>query len=190
MAIVLACLFLVGSIYQQARADGARPAQAIVVLGTAQFNGWPGPVFQARLDRALELWQEGYAPMIVVTGGKMPGDGYTEAEAAWAYLTSAGVPPEAIVMENAATDTWESMQGVSAILRPLGITEVILVSDGFHLFRSRMMARDVGLHATGSAAETSPIRVGGGGEFSYVVREAAGVVAHLWETRAPGLLGG
>jgi len=99
------------------------------------------------------------------------------------------VPPEAIVMENAATDTWESMLGVSTILRPLGVSDVILVSDGFHLFRSRMMARDVGLHATGAAAESSPILVGGGGEFSYVMREAAGVAAHLWETRVLGCWG-
>lgn len=186
LAAMVAGGVLIAAIYQQARADGARPAQAIVVLGTAQYNGWPGPVFQARLDRALELWQQGYAPLLVVTGGKMPGDGYTEAEAAWAYLTSMGVPPEAIVMENAATDTWESMQGVAEVLQPLGVNDVILVSDGFHLFRSRMMARDVGLTATGSAAEASPIRVGGGGEFTYVLREAGGVLAHLWETRVAG----
>jgi uncharacterized SAM-binding protein YcdF (DUF218 family) len=182
-AAIIAGLVLVAAIYRQARTDGARPAQAIVVLGTAQFNGWPGPVFQSRLDHALDLWRAGYAPLIVVTGGKMPGDGYTEAEAAVAYLTNAGVPPEAIVAENAASDTWESMRGVAAILEPLGINDVILVSDGFHLFRSRLMARDVGLHATGSAAETSPIRTGGGGEFAYVLREAGGVVVHLWQTR-------
>jgi uncharacterized SAM-binding protein YcdF (DUF218 family) len=182
-ATVVAGLVLVGAIYRQARLDQARPAEAIVVLGTAQYNGWPGPVFQARLDRALELWRDGYAPLLVVTGGKLPGDGYTEAEAAWNYLTEAGVPPAAIVSENAAHDTWESMQGVAALLRPLGIHEVILVSDGFHLFRSRLMARDVGLQAWGSPAESSPIRAGGGGEFTYVLREAAGVVAHLWQTR-------
>jgi uncharacterized SAM-binding protein YcdF (DUF218 family) len=182
-ALAIAGLFLIGAIYRQARTDGARPAEAIVVLGTAQYNGWPGPVFRARLDRALTLWQEGYAPLIVVTGGKMPGDGFTEAEAAWNYLTEAGVPPEAITAENAASDTWESMQGVAELLRPLGVDEVILVSDGFHLFRSRMMARDVGLQAWGSPAEESPIRTGGGGELAYVIREAAAVVAHLWQTR-------
>jgi uncharacterized SAM-binding protein YcdF (DUF218 family) len=182
-ALAIAGLFLIGAIYRQARTDGARPAEAIVVLGTAQYNGWPGPVFRARLDRALTLWQEGYAPLIVVTGGKMPGDGFTEAEAAWNYLTEAGVPPEAITAENAASDTWESMQGVAELLRPLGVDEVILVSDGFHLFRSRMMARDVGLQAWGSPAEKSPIRTGGGGELAYVIREAAAVVAHLWQTR-------
>jgi uncharacterized SAM-binding protein YcdF (DUF218 family) len=188
-AVLVAGMVLIAAIYRQARTDGARPAQAIVVLGTAQFNGWPGPVFQARLDHALDLWRAGYAPLIVVTGGKMPGDGYTEAEAAQAYLTNAGVPPEAIVSENAASDTWESMQGVAAVLAPMGVNDVILVSDGFHLFRSRLMAHDVGLHATGSAAADSPIRAGGGGEFGYVLRETGGVVVHLWQTRVAPLLG-
>src|SRR5918996_914248 len=113
----------------------------------------------------------------------MPGDGYTEAEAAWAYLTDAGVPAEAIMTENAASDTWESMQGIAVLLQPQGIDQVIVVSDGFHLFRSRMMARDVGLQAWGSPAEMSPIRTGGGGELTYVMREAAAVVAHLWQSR-------
>jgi uncharacterized SAM-binding protein YcdF (DUF218 family) len=72
---------------------------------------------------------------------------------------------------------------VAALLQPLGVDEVILVSDGFHLFRSRMMARDVGLQAWGSPAVDSPIGAGGGGELAYVIREAAAVVAHLWQTR-------
>ena len=76
-AIMIAAGMLIFAIYRQARTDQARPAQAIVVLGTAQYNGWPGPVFQARLDRALMLWRAGYAPLLVVTGGKQPGDGYT-----------------------------------------------------------------------------------------------------------------
>jgi uncharacterized SAM-binding protein YcdF (DUF218 family) len=188
-AVIISGLVIVFAIYRQARTDQARPADAIVVLGTAQYNGWPGPVFRARLDKAISLWHEGYAPVLVVTGGKMPGDGYTEAEAALAYLTEAGVPPEAIVTENAASDTWESMVGIKSLLEPLGIDEVIVVSDGFHLFRSRLMARDVGLQAWGSPAEASPIRTGGGGELTYVLREAAGVVAHLWQTRVEPLTG-
>ncbi|MBA2597702.1 MAG: YdcF family protein [Chloroflexia bacterium] len=183
IAAAIAGAFLIGAIYRQARIDGARPVEAIVVLGTAQYNGAPGPVFRARLDRALTLWDEGYAPLLVVTGGKMPGDGYTEAEAAWTYLTEAGVPPAAIISENAAGDTWESMQGVAALLAPLGVDEVIVVSDGFHLFRSRLMARDVGLRTWGSPAAESPIRTGGGGELTYILREAAAVAAHLWQTR-------
>jgi uncharacterized SAM-binding protein YcdF (DUF218 family) len=186
----VAGVILVASIYRQARLEQARPAQAIVVLGTAQFNGWPGPVFRARLDHAVALWRAGYAPLLVVTGGNRPGDQFTEAEAGEAYLLDAGVPSEAIVSEHAARDTWQSMQGVAAVLAPLGIDEVILVSDGFHLFRAKLMARDVGLQAWGSPAGGSPIRVGGGGELSYVLREAAAVVAHLWQTRMEPLRGG
>ena len=86
-------------------------------------------------------------------------------------------------MEPDAHNTWESMQNVAAILRPLGIHDVILVSDGFHLYRSRLMANDVGLSTAGSPAPDSPIIVGGSGEFAYTLREAGGVLAHLWVTR-------
>lgn len=182
-AVLIGSGILMMSIYRQARTEGARPAQAIVVLGTAQYNGWPGPVFQSRLDHALQLYWDGYAPYLVVTGGKQPGDGYTEAEAAQAYLMNAGVPASNIIMENEAHSTWESMQNVAAILEPQGITDVILVSDGFHLYRSRMMANDVGLTSAGSPAPDSPIVVGGSGEFAYALREAGGVLAHLWTTR-------
>jgi uncharacterized SAM-binding protein YcdF (DUF218 family) len=81
------------------------------------------------------------------------------------------------------------MQGIAALLQPRNIDQVIVVSDGFHLFRARMMARDVGLQAWGSPAELSPIRTGGGGELTYVIREAAAVVAHLWQTRVDPTVG-
>jgi uncharacterized SAM-binding protein YcdF (DUF218 family) len=186
---ILSGLILVAAIYRQARAEQAQPADAIVVLGTAQFNGWPGPVFQARLDHALELWRQGYAPLVVVTGGKMAGDEFTEAEAAVAYLTQAGVPLDAIVTDNEARDTWESMQNVALLLEPHGLHNVILVSDGFHLFRAKIMARDVGLEGWGSPVVESPIVPGGGSEFSYVLREAAAITAHLWQTRLAPVFG-
>lgn len=173
---------LVAMIYRQARTEQARPVDAIVVLGTAQFNGRPGRVLQARLDRALAVYEEGLAPLVVVTGGRAPGDAFTEAEAARDYLRERGVPEEAIRLENEGRDSWSSMQGVAALLGELDLRRVLLVSDGFHLLRVKLMARHLGLVPFGTAAE-SPIRSGGGREFSYVVREAAGVVAHLWQTR-------
>ncbi|MDP9365487.1 MAG: YdcF family protein [Chloroflexota bacterium] len=174
---------LVGAIYWQARADQARPVDAIVVLGTAQFNGRPGRVLQARLDRALAAYERGLAPRLVVTGGRAPGDVFTEAEAARDYLLQRGVPEEAILLENEGRDSWGSMQGVASLLGDLGQRRVLLVSDGFHLFRVKLMARDLGLVPFGAAAPNSPIRQGGPGEFSYVLREAAAVVVHLWWTR-------
>lgn len=173
---------LVAMIYRQARTEQARPVDAIVVLGTAQFNGRPGRVLQARLDRALAVYEDGLAPLVVVTGGRAPGDAFTEAEAARDYLRERGVPEEAIRLENEGRDSWSSMQGVASLLGELDLRRVLLVSDGFHLLRVKLMARDLGLVPFGTAAE-SPIWSGGGREFSYVVREAAGVVAHLWQTR-------
>jgi len=188
--VVLAAAVLGGglvlAVYRQARIDQARPVDAIVVLGTAQWNGRPGPVLRARLDRALADYRAGYAPYIVATGGRAPGDEFTEAEAARDYLVEAGVPPEAILLENAGRDTWESMQGVAALLAERGLSRVLLVSDGFHLLRSKLMARDLGLTPFAAPATGSPIRTGGGAEFSYAVREAAGIAVHLWRTRVGG----
>lgn len=174
---------LVAAIYRQARTDQTQPVEAIVVLGTAQFNGRPGAVLQARLNRALELYRAGLAPVIVATGGRAPGDVFTEAEAARDYLVARGVPADAILLENEGRNSWDSMRGVAALLGEAGLGRVLLVSDGFHLFRVKLMARDLGLTPFASAATESPIRQGGGGEFSYAVREAAAVVVYLWRER-------
>ena len=183
VAAPLLVVSLVVAIYWQARADQTRPVDAIVVMGTAQFNGRPGPVLRARLDRALEAYRQGVAPLVVVTGGRRPGDEFPEAEAARDYLLERGVPAEAILLENEGGNSWRSLQGVAALLRERGLSEVLLVSDGFHLFRVKLMARDLGLSAHATAATDSPISPGGLGELGYVLREAAAVLAYAWETR-------
>ncbi len=174
---------LVAAIYWQARSDQTRPVDAIVVLGTAQYNGRPSPVLRARLDRALKAYEGGGASVIVVTGGRNPGDLFTEAEASRDYLLERGVPEGALLLENQGRDSWQSMRGVARLLRARDLSEVLLVSDGFHLFRLKLMARDLDLTPYGAPAIGSPIKQGGGVEFGYVLREAAGVVAHLWQTR-------
>ncbi|MBA3416632.1 MAG: YdcF family protein [Chloroflexia bacterium] len=179
LAATVAGVLLIAAIYRQARTDQAGPAAAIVVLGTAQWNGRPGPVLRARLDHALDLYRQGLAPTLIVTGGSMPGDAYTEAEAAAAYLTEQGVPPGAILFENEGRDTWETMRGVARLAADDGLGRLLFVSDGFHLFRVKLMARDLGLAALVSPAPASPIRPGGGGEFAYAVREAGGVVEQM-----------
>jgi uncharacterized SAM-binding protein YcdF (DUF218 family) len=170
---------LVLAVYWQARTDQVRPVDAIVVMGTAQHNGRPGPVLQARLDRALALYEAGNAPLLVVTGGRAPGDQFTEAEAGETFLLAEGVPPAAIVKENAGRDTWQSMMGVAEVLAPRDVQSVLLVSDGFHLLRSKLMARDLGFEPYGSAAVESPIVIGGAGELSFAIREAVAIVAHV-----------
>jgi uncharacterized SAM-binding protein YcdF (DUF218 family) len=182
VAVGLLGLFVVGSLYylfslfqvwRSARSDEARPADAIVVLGAAQYDGRPSPVLAARLDHALALWQQGLAPRIVVTGGKQEGDRYTEATAAAEYLIARGVPDASILREVQGTSTWESLAATARILRNRGLERVLVVSDPYHSLRARETARELGLDAHASPTLTSP--VDGWAEWKRMFREAAGV---------------
>lgn len=174
-------LALVGAIYVQARADQSRAVDAIVVLGTTQYNGRPSPTLEARLSKAVELYGAGYAPTIIVTGGSMPGDVYTEAESGQMYLEAAGIPATTIVLENGGRDSWQSMNGVAGILAARNFHSILIVSDGFHLLRLKMMARDLDIKAWSVASDGSPIK--GGQEFGYVVREALAITAFVFGRR-------
>lgn len=182
--VPLSILFVMVAVYVEARSAAPQPADAIVVMGAAQYNGNPTTVFAARLDTAYQLWADGYAPLIVLTGGKMPGDAYTEAETGVQYMLDRGVPAAALVWENEGRDTWHSMEGVQTVLADRDVDSVLIVSDGFHLLRSELMARSLGFEASGVAAEDSPIAPWSGAEFSYIVRETGGIFVNV-----PNMLG-
>ena len=175
MAAIVVAYYLVGlyQVWHSARTDEARSADAIVVLGAAQYDGRPSPVLAARLDHALDLWKQGYASRIVVTGGKQEGDRFTEASASAAYLIDRGVPDSAILREVQGTSTWESLAATARILRNRGLKSVLVVSDPYHSLRARETARELGLDAHSSPTLTSP--VSGWGEWKRMLREAAGV---------------
>lgn len=146
---------IVVAIVRTGAADGAAPADAIVVLGAAQYAGRPSPVLRARLDHALALWKRGLAPRLVLTGGRGEGDTTSEAEVGRRHVERAGVPDSAIVLEARGRSTRESLAGVGAMARERGIHRVILVSDPMHLLRAAVLARDYGLDPL-----TSPVRPG------------------------------
>jgi uncharacterized SAM-binding protein YcdF (DUF218 family) len=145
-------------VWWASRQDQARPAQAIIVLGSAQYNGVPSPDLKARLDHALSLWKRGLASIIVVTGGKEPGDLYTEASASADYLSGMGVPPSRILREDGGRDSWQSLSATADFLKARGEIRVILVSDPFHDERISLMADELGLTPYVSPTRTSPIR--------------------------------
>lgn len=155
------------------RQDQRHPADAIVVLGAAQYDGTPSPQLAARLDHALILWNEGLAPTIVVTGGKQPGDRFTEATASADYLISRGVPDAQILREVQGKSSWESLAASARFLLDRGMDTVILVSDPFHELRLRGIAEEVGLKAYTSPTRTSPVK--GFDAFRQMVKEAGGV---------------
>ncbi len=137
--------------------DERRPVDAIIVLGAAQYNGRPSPVLRARLDHALELYREGLAPLIVVTGGVGRGDTISEAMAGRRYLVSRQVPSGAVVAHAHGRSTMTSMTAVAGWLRERGGGRILLVSDPFHMFRLRLEARRTAIEAYTSPTESSPI---------------------------------
>ena len=144
-ALYVAVTFI--QVWNTSRADDARPAEAIVVLGAAQFSGTPSPALAGRLDHALALYEEGMAPLVVVTGGGQEGDITTEAFTGYDYLRDRGVPDEAILLEVDGTSTYESLRATKRFLQREGVDDVILVSDPSHSHRARDIAEEVGLVA-------------------------------------------
>ena len=155
VAVYLAVTFI--QVWRTARHDSARPSDAIVVLGAAQYDGRPSPVLAARLDHALALYEEGVAPVIVVTGGSRPGDRFTEATAGATYLHEHGVPDNAILRETKSHSSWESLAAAARFLKARDETKVVLVSDPYHAARIDDIAEEVGLDAVTSPTRTSPI---------------------------------
>jgi uncharacterized SAM-binding protein YcdF (DUF218 family) len=133
-------------------------ADAIVVLGAAQYNGSPSPVYRARLDHALDLWRSGVAPMMVFTGGRgVPGERFSEGGAGRQWAIDHGVPANRILIEESSRSTYENLRGVRKLLAPRGMHRIVLVSDPYHMFRAVEQARDVGLVAQPSPTRSSPM---------------------------------
>ena len=142
-------------------------------MGAAQYDGRPSPQLAARLDHVVELWPQGLAPLVVVTGGNIPGDRFTEAEASASYLAERGVPMDALLLENDGSNSYESLEGVAALLAERGLDEVLIVTDPYHALRSRLIAEEVGLNASVSSTDTSVVT--GGESLRRHLQEAGGV---------------
>jgi uncharacterized SAM-binding protein YcdF (DUF218 family) len=144
LVVVAYPAWLAFSIWQQSHHDELHTADAIVVLGAAQYNGTPSPVFKARLNHAEFLYKNGFSETIIVTGGKEPGDRFTEAQAARKYLEDNGIPSDRILGQGVGRDTLESLKSVHAVAVKHGIKSVLLVSDPLHGERIKTMASDLG----------------------------------------------
>ena len=176
-AVVLAFVLLVAStalaIWWTARQDSRPGSDAIVVLGSAQYNGVPSSIFAARLEHALRLYHQGVAPVVVTVGGKKAGDEFTEAEAGRDYLAENGIPGDALLAVPTGVDTLESMRAVASAFRDRGWSSAVLVSDPWHVMRAERMAEDAGLEATGSPTRQGPAVQTRATQFRYILRETA-----------------
>jgi len=160
LAVVLIALVwaaVVVTVTIHAAQDEATAADAIVVLGAAQYNGRPSPVFRARLDHAATLYQRGLAPTVLVTGGVGAGDTLNEADVGHDYLVRLGIPANAVLPLVGGHDTFTSIDQVKRWFAGRDSRRVLLVSDGFHMLRLQIIARRLGLTPYTSPATGSPI---------------------------------
>jgi uncharacterized SAM-binding protein YcdF (DUF218 family) len=172
VSISLYWIYLYNQVRYLARHDDSHVAEAIVVLGAAQYNGRPSKVLRARLDHAYDLYKQGYAKHIITTGGYGPDPNFSEAHAAMQYLVDEkGMDPADIMTEQASLTTRDSVRSASLLMKSKAWNTVLVVSDGFHLFRVRKMFEDEGLVAYTSPAPTSPIEISASKRFWYSLRE-------------------
>ena len=172
--VTVFCLWLISAaaVLVWSSRDEARPAQAIVVLGAAQYAGKPSPVLRARLDHALDLWNRHLASLLILTGGTGSGDTTSEAAVGRKYAKKHGVPDSAILVENEGRTTSESMRAVAGMLEVRGLQSALLVSDPFHMLRLRILARRFGFTPYTSPTRTSPISPNREERWKYIFSES------------------
>ena len=169
LAAVLWCRWVYSQIAAYARRDQAAPADAIAVLGAAEYDGRPSPVYRARLDHALDLYRRGIAPLIITLGGP-GGDQYTEGSVGAQYLISMGVPEEDVIAETHSRDTEQSAHTIAVIARANGIRRIIVVSDPTHMFRVHALCTADGLDVL-TSPRTVPAVTDRSLEFGRIAHE-------------------
>ncbi len=169
------CVLYVGvtfvQVWRTSGDDQTRPVDVIVVLGAAQYDGRPSPVLEARLDKALELYEDGIAPVVIVTGGKQEGDRFTEAFSGYDYLRDHGIPEDALFLEVDGRNTYEQLSASKLIMDQQGSESALLVSSPYHSERLLGIAAEVGI----PAAHVAPADTGS--SLPSLIRETAAVAA-------------
>lgn len=183
LASVLALLGWFAWVYVQienyAGLDQTAPSDAICVLGAAEYDGRPSPVFRARLDHAFDLYSRGIAPLIITLGGTNR-DEYSEGAVGRDYLKNLGVPDSAIIAETQSRSTEEQSHRIAVIARTNTLRRLVVVSDGTHLFRIHEICAADGLNVL-----TSPrTRVSIGNGSSEAARLAHEILSYTaWRFR-------
>lgn len=161
-----------GEVDQRARAD------AIVVLGAAQYDGVPSEVFRARLDHAAALYRAGVSDHIVTIGGGQVGDRTTEGAAGRAYLADQGIPESALTAVGVGSDTLASLRAARPVLAERGWRSIVAVTDPWHAARTALMASDLGLQVQVSSVDSGPA-VSDEFRNRYIWRETLAVLFYL-----------
>jgi uncharacterized SAM-binding protein YcdF (DUF218 family) len=169
VAVLGWCRWVYWQIESYAGQDQAAPSDAIGVLGAAEYDGRPSPVYRARLDHALALYNRGIAPLIITLGGG-GGDAYSEGAVGREYLVGMGVPESAIIAETQSRNTEDSARRIAVIARANGLRRLVIVSDGTHMFRIHEICAAEGLNVLTSPRPRVPIE-GGSNDLERIEHE-------------------
>jgi uncharacterized SAM-binding protein YcdF (DUF218 family) len=173
IGVLVALVLYVGitfvQVWSASHADDAGPADTLVVLGAAQYDGRPSPVLQARLDHALELYESGAAGAVIVTGGKQEGDRFTEAFSSYDYLRANGIPEDSLFLEVDGENTYQQLSASRLIMDNQGFDSALLVSDPYHSKRLLAIADEVGIAEAGVSPSDT------GSSLGSLARETAAV---------------
>lgn len=171
LLVILSLGWMFFKIIATSQLDETEKSDAIVVLGAAEYAGKPSPVFEARLNHALELFNKELAPLIITTGGTYPDEKYSEGEVGKKYLESKNIPAEKIIAETQSLTTEKNLAGVAKIAAEKNIKKIILVSDPFHMYRAKKIAERMGFTVFVSPTRESPISKNKWLELRYMARE-------------------
>ncbi|MFO7340289.1 MAG: YdcF family protein, partial [Lysobacteraceae bacterium] len=159
--MLLAMLWLAGVaawIVWVGQRDQAQPADAIIVLGAAAYDARPSPVFEERIRHGLALYRQGYAPVLLFTGGYGTGARFSESQVARRYALRQGIPESAILIETTSRTTRQNLQEARRLMREHGLHRAIVVSDPLHMARALRLCRELGIEAVGSPTPSTRFR--------------------------------
>lgn len=183
LVLVLAYFAVTTTLVARWMGKDERPrVDAIVVLGAAQYDGRPSAIYEARLEHAVDLWRQDVAPLMVFTGGKEPGDRFTEGGSGARWAVARGVPASAVLTEERSRTTYQNLAGARRLLErrdPGGRHRIVVVSDPFHMFRAVRQAADLGMDAYPSPTRTSPLSASRLKLTELVLREDLAIAGYL-----------
>lgn len=141
LVLALGFVVLLGLVLTGARDSVTGQPQVMVILGCKVESWGPSVLLQDRLDKALDYLEDHPDLTIVVSGGQGNDEHQSEAQCMFDYLTDHGVDGDQILLEDRSHNTWENIRFTQELLEQDGVdaSQVVVVSNGFHLTRVRML---------------------------------------------------
>ncbi|MET3292928.1 UNVERIFIED_CONTAM: vancomycin permeability regulator SanA [Brevibacillus sp. OAP136] len=131
--------------------DKKQVADVGVVLGNkVETDGRPSDRLRSRLEKAAELYKEGYFARVIVSGG-VGVEGFDEAKVMKQYLVQKGLPEEAIIVDSQGLNTFMTAQNTHAIMKDLNLQSATVITQFYHISRTKLAFHQAGIDPVYSA---------------------------------------